>query len=112
MGGECHVTSTSSVRNLATLMNTQVELSLTSSADICGGRMRIAGTRVTVNQIAALYKQGEPPEEIATHFPQLHLAQIYSALAHYHAHRNQVDAELDEERTDFEELRANRADKT
>lgn len=92
-------------------MNTQVKLTLTSSADICGGRIRIAGTRVTVHQIAALYKQGEPPEEIVTHFPQLHLAQIYSALAHYHAHRDQVDAALDEERTEFDELRTRQADK-
>lgn len=74
--------------------------------------MRIAGTRVTVNQVASLYNQGEPPEEIATHFPQLHLAQVYAALAHYHAHRNEIDAELTAEQAEFEQRRAEQTGKS
>ncbi len=87
-------------------MSTQIQLTLTETPDVCGGRLRIAGTRVTVNQIAWLYKQGEPPEEIAQHFPQLHLAQIYAALAHYHANREQVEEALEAERSEAEKLRA------
>jgi uncharacterized protein (DUF433 family) len=87
-------------------MSTQIQLTLTQSPEICGGRLRIEGTRVTVNQIAWLYKQGEPPEEIAAHFPQLHLAQIYAALAHYHANREEVEKALDVERHEAERLRS------
>ena len=96
----------------ATQMSTQVDLTLIRSADVCGGRMRIAGTRVTVNQVAALYNRGEPPEEIATHFPQLHLAQVYAALAHYHAHRDEIEAELAAEQAEFEQLRGQQTDQS
>jgi uncharacterized protein (DUF433 family) len=87
-------------------MSTQIQLALSRSPDVCGGRLRIEGTRVTVNQIAWLYKQGEPPEEIAAHFPQLHLAQIYAALAHYHANRDEVEEALEIERREAERLRS------
>jgi len=86
-------------------MSTEIDTILVKSPDVCGGRLRISGTRVTVNQIACLYKQGEPPEEIAAHFPHLHLAQIYAALTHYHANREEVEAELEAERLEAERLR-------
>jgi uncharacterized protein (DUF433 family) len=52
-----------------------------------------------------MYKQGEPPEEIAAHFPHLQLAQIYGALTYYHANRDEVEADLDRERIEADRLR-------
>jgi uncharacterized protein (DUF433 family) len=71
---------------------------LVSSPDICGGRLRIDGTRITVNQIAVLYKQGRTAEDIADQYPHLTLAQVYAALAHYHANREEIEADLEAER--------------
>jgi len=67
---------------------------LAQTPDVCGGWVRIDGTRISVHRIATLYKQGQGPEEITQTYPQLSLAQIYAALAYYHANRTEVESEL------------------
>ncbi len=84
----------------------QLDAMLTSSPDVCGGRLRIDGTRVTVLQIVALYKNGENPEEIAQSYPQLNLSHVYAALAYYHANQPQVEQELSNEAADCDRLKA------
>ncbi len=71
---------------------------------IHGGRPIIAGTGVTVQRIAVLYKNGFSPEEIARKLDHLSLAQIYSALAFFHANRESIDAEIIAEDTAYESL--------
>ena len=83
----------------------QLDAMLVRTPDVCGGRLRIDGTRVTVLQIAALYKRGESAEDIAEHLPQLSLAQIYTALAYYHAHQAEIEEELAAEAEEAERLR-------
>ena len=78
-------------------MSTAINTLLVSSPEVCGGRLRIDGTRITVNQIAVMYKQGYNAEEIADEYPHLTLAQIYAALSHYHANQIEVDADLESE---------------
>lgn len=75
-------------------MSTEIASLLVRSTDICGGRLRIDGTRITINQMAALYIEGSSPEEIADQYPHLTLAQVYTALAYYHANREEVEADL------------------
>ncbi len=75
-------------------MSTAISSLLVSSSDVCGGRLRIDGTRVTVNQIATLYKQGYNAEDIADQYPHLTIAQVYAALSHYHANKEDIDADL------------------
>lgn len=77
---------------------------LVSSPEVSGGRLRIDGTRVTVNQIVTLYQQGYSPEEIGDQYPHVTLAQIYAALAHYHANRDEVEADLTAEQAEAERL--------
>jgi len=79
-------------------MSTAIETLLVSSPDVCGGRLRIEGTRITVNQIAALYKQGYTPEEITDQYSHLSFAQVYTALAYFHANKEEVEADLDAEK--------------
>ncbi|MFB2919741.1 DUF433 domain-containing protein [Aerosakkonema funiforme] len=62
--------------------------------ETCGGRPRIAGTRMPVQSIALDYKSGMYPEEIAAEFPHLNLAQIYAALAYYHANKDEIEADI------------------
>jgi uncharacterized protein (DUF433 family) len=75
-------------------MTTGLETLLESSADVCGGRIRIRGTRITLNQIVVMYKRGMSPEEIADQYPHLSLAQVFTAIAYFHANREQVEAGL------------------
>ena len=61
------------------------------------GRPKIAGTGVTVMRVAAWYKMGLTPEEIATQYGHLSLAQVHAALAYYHANPEEIEAELAQE---------------
>jgi len=85
-------------------MSTAINTLLVSSHDVCGGRLRIDGTRITVNQIVVLYKQGLNAEDIADQYPHLTLAQVYTALAHYHANRDEVEADLATEKREASSL--------
>ncbi len=53
-----------------------------------------------------LYKQGYNAEDIAADKEHLTLAQIYAALAYYHANRSAVDADLAAEQSQYEYLAA------
>ena len=86
-------------------MSITLDAMLARTADICGGRTRIDGTRITVHRIATLYKQGQSPEEMVQTYPQLSLAQLYSALAYYHANRAEVESELAADDTLYDELK-------
>lgn len=71
---------------------------ITRSPEIHGGRARIAGTGVTVSRIVQWYKLGLTPEEIADEIEHLTLAQVYAALAYYHANREEIERDLEEEK--------------
>lgn len=86
-------------------MSVQLETMLEQSDDTCGGRLRIAGTRITVHQIAALHKQGLAAQQVVENCPYITLAQVYAALAFYHANREEIDAELAGEDADFDRLK-------
>ncbi len=79
---------------------TDIGTLLTQSPDICGGRMRISGTGVSVRRIVGWYKLALTPEEIATEIPHLTLAQVHAALAYYHGNRDELDAEIEAERVE------------
>jgi len=64
------------------------------SPGIKGGTPHIAGTGVTVRTVARWYKLGLSPEEIGDEIPHLTLAQVYTALAYYHAHRAEMEVEM------------------
>jgi uncharacterized protein (DUF433 family) len=86
-------------------MSITLDAMLTRTADTCGGRTRIDGTRITVHRIATLYKQGQSPEEIVQTHPHLSLAQVYAALAYYHANHAEVESELAEADVLYDKLR-------
>ncbi len=74
------------------------------SPAIRGGRPRIAGTGVTVRRIVQWYKLGLSPEEIADEIEHLSLAQVYAALAYYHANKEEIEADLKAEEEEFSRL--------
>ena len=86
-------------------MSVALDAMLAKSPDICGGRVRIDGTRITVHRIATLYKQGQSPEDIAQTYPHLSLSQVYAALTYYHANRAEIESALAAADALYDELR-------
>ena len=80
---------------------TDIGTLVSCSPHIGNGRPMIAGTRTSVRRIAVLYKQGADAEEIAERLKHLSLAQIYAALAYYHANRNEIETDLTEEEAEY-----------
>jgi uncharacterized protein (DUF433 family) len=78
---------------------------LARNPDVCRGRIRIDGTRITVHRVAALYREGQSAEEIVRTYPHLSLGQVYAALAYYHANRAEIESEWAEEEALFDQLR-------
>jgi uncharacterized protein (DUF433 family) len=86
-------------------MPTTLDSMLAQSPDICGGRIRLDGTRITVHRIATLYRQGYAAEDILRTYPHLAISQVYAALAYYHANRAQIDAELAADDSAYDRLK-------
>ncbi len=79
---------------------------IVSTPDTCGGKPRIAGTRIQVKHIVVLHeRQGVSPAEIVSEYPHLTLAGIYAALAYYHDHREEVNTDIRAEREWYEEMK-------
>ena len=72
-------------------------------AAVHGGRPLIAGTGVSVRVIAADSNSGLSPEEIAADRPDLSLAQVFAALAYYHANKAEIDADIAAEARAYED---------
>jgi uncharacterized protein (DUF433 family) len=77
---------------------------ITSTPGVVGGRPCVAGTRVPVRSIALSYKQGYLPEEIVQQYERLSIAQVYAALAYYHANQAEIDADIAREAAEYERL--------
>lgn len=61
---------------------------------ITGGKPRIAGRRITVEQIAIWHERaGRSADEIAAEF-DLTLGDVHAALAYYFDHRAEIDASI------------------
>jgi len=86
---------------------------ITRTPGIKGGTPHILGTGVTVRTIVRGYKLGLSPEEISAEYPHLELAQVYAALAYYHANRDEMEADMaveeaESDRIEQEHLRQQR----
>jgi uncharacterized protein (DUF433 family) len=88
-------------------MATTPGVSLVRTPGVCGGNLRIDGTRMTVNQIVTLHNQGLSAEQIIEQYPHRTLAEIHGVLAWYFDHKNQFDAELAKEFAEDEAAAAN-----
>lgn len=64
---------------------------------VCGGRARIAGHRIRVQDVVLWTEQGQSADQIVADFPQLSLADVYAALAYYHDYREEIDRQIRED---------------
>lgn len=76
-----------------TIEATTLDELITRDPRLRNGRPVISGTATSVRAIAIMYKQGLTPEEITGELP-LNLAQVYAALAYYHLHTAEIEADI------------------
>lgn len=61
------------------------------------GTIRVAGMRLTLESLLALYQQGKTPEELVACFDGITLGDVYAVLGYYLHHQAEVDAYLAEQ---------------
>lgn len=77
---------------IAKMLEQHIEI----SSDIAGGKPRIVGHRITVQDIVIWHERlGKSVDEIATEY-DLALADVYAALAYYFDHRIEIDQSIEE----------------
>jgi uncharacterized protein (DUF433 family) len=73
---------------------------------VAGGKPRIAGHRITVQNIALWHEwMGRTADEIATEY-DLTLTDVHAALAYYYAHQGEIDQSIREGERFADALRA------
>lgn len=73
--------------------------------DIADGKPRLAGHRITVQNIVIWHERmGLSADEIAAEY-NLTLSEVYAALAYYYDHRAEIDESIRADETFVEELR-------
>ena len=78
---------------------------------IVGGKPRIAGHRITVQNIVVWHElMGRCADEIAGEYG-LTLADVYAALAYYYDHKADIDNAIRDDQTFVQELREQIASK-
>jgi uncharacterized protein (DUF433 family) len=61
----------------------------------CGGKPHVIGHRIKVQHIAVWHERmGMTAEEIVVSYPGLSLPAVFAALAYYHSHRAEIDADI------------------
>jgi uncharacterized protein (DUF433 family) len=67
----------------------------------------ISGTSMKVAHIVIDAERWHmTPQQIQENYPRLTLDQIQAALAYYHDHRNDIEAQISQENEEYERLRA------
>jgi uncharacterized protein (DUF433 family) len=58
------------------------------------GGLYLSGSRVSLESVVTLFRDGASPEAIVDEFPTLSLEQVYGAITFYLAHQTKIDAYL------------------
>ena len=69
------------------------------------GTARLVGSRIPIDTLVGAFKKGATAEQIQDSFPSLSLREIYSVIAYYLEHQDDVDAYLKERREQADALR-------
>src|SRR5450432_4265159 len=63
------------------------------------GTIRIKGSRVNPDSIIHHFKLGATAEQIVQSFPSLILCDVYSSIAYYLTHRQEIEAYMEQQET-------------
>jgi uncharacterized protein (DUF433 family) len=80
---------------------------IVSTPDTCGGKPRVAGSRICVKDIVIWHvHQGMSPDQIIAKWPHLTLTAVHAALAHYDDCKEEIDREIEADEAAYEEMKA------
>ena len=68
------------------------------------GTIRIKGSRVSLDSIVHHFKLGATAEQIVQSFPSLSLGDVYSCIAYYLTHRQEVETYLEQQKAAADNL--------
>ena len=84
---------------------------ITKTPGVCGGKARIDGHRVRVQDIVTDYEwNGLSPDEICQQYPTITLAHVHAALSYYYEHRDEIQADIASERLAVETFQQSHPD--
>lgn len=69
------------------------------------GVVCIGNTRVTLDTVVAVFKQGTTAEEIVQRYPSLKLGDVYASIAFYLNHQEDVEQYLQQRQQQAQEIR-------
>ena len=69
------------------------------------GVILVGNTRVTLDTVVAVFKQGTTAEEIVYRYPSLNLADVYATVAFYLNHQTDVEIYIQQRRQQSQEIR-------
>lgn len=88
---------------METIISEHIEI----TPDVCGGKPRISGHRIKVQDIVIWHEEmGMSPDEILYHHPSITLADVYAALAYYHDHREEMRSQIRADEAFVQEMQA------
>ena len=77
------------------------------TAGTCGGKPRIAGHRITVQNVVICYERmGMSPDEIIYHYPSINLADVHAALAYYYDHVAEIRQDIEQDEIFAREMKS------
>ena len=92
-------------RRATPLMTIVLDRHIEITPSIAGGKPRIAGHRITVQNIIIWHERmGRSVDEICTEYG-LTLAEVYAALAYYFDHQAEIDQSIEKQEDFVKELR-------
>jgi uncharacterized protein (DUF433 family) len=101
------ITHTHAERTEATSGPPLDRVRIVSTPGTCGGRPRIDGHRITVEDVAIWHERmGMSPDEIVSQYPSITLSDVHAALAYYYENRAPIDAAIEEGKRFVAEMRA------
>jgi len=68
------------------------------------GTIRIKGSRVSLDSIIHHFKLGATAEQIVQSFPSLSLGDVYSSIAYYLTHRQEIEVYLEQQKVAADNL--------
>ena len=77
-------------------INGNLDRHIVATSDTLGGKARIAGRRISVEDIAIWHvRLGKTVDEICAEY-DLSLAEVHAALAHYYDHQAEIERDINE----------------
>jgi len=69
------------------------------------GVVRVGETRVTLDTVIAVFKEGATPEEIVYRYPSLRLPDVYAVISYYLHHSQEVEVYLSQRNLESNQIR-------